>query len=313
MRVKEAPKMVRQQQWVNSEGTRLNVVTEGHPASPAIVLVHGYPDNLTVWDKVAETLSAQWYVIRYDVRGAGRSDRPARSSAYRLTQLSRDLEAVVDAVIPEQTFHLAGHDWGSIQSWESVTSGPLQERIQSYTTISGPCLDHVGYWMRKRFRQPSVNRARQLAKQMASSWYIAAFHVPLLAPLLWTGFVGKRWDQYLARTEQVTETSDNPWQTADGRDGVRLYRANMLPRLTRPNLRYARCPVQLIVPENDRYVGTQLAEDLNKWVPELYRRDIEAGHWVLLTQPARIAGFIDQFARRYEGAVVQTGLEEIRV
>ncbi|MGP4843479.1 alpha/beta fold hydrolase [Marinobacter sp. 1Y8] len=305
--------MARRQQWVDSEGTRLNVVTEGDPSSPAIVLVHGYPDNLTVWDKIAETLSTQWHVIRYDVRGAGRSDRPARTSAYRMPQLSRDLEAVVDAVIPDQMFHLAGHDWGSIQSWESVTSGPLQERIQSYTTISGPCLDHIGYWMRKRVKQPSVGRVRQLAKQLASSWYIGAFHVPLLAPLLWTTFVGKRWHQYLARTEQVTDSPDNPSQTADGCDGVHLYRANILPSLTRPNIRYARCPVQLIVPRNDRYVGTHLAEDLHEWVPALYRHDIEAGHWVLLTQPARIAGFIDQFARSFEGAVVGVEQEGVRV
>ena len=82
---------------------------------------------------------------------AGRSDKPPRTRDYRMSQLAEDLTAVVTAVIADRPFHLAAHDWGSIQSWESVTHGPLKPHILSYTSISGPCLDHVAFWLRKKY------------------------------------------------------------------------------------------------------------------------------------------------------------------
>lgn len=303
--------MNRQQQWVSSNGARVNVVTEGEHSSPAIILVHGYPDNLTVWDQVAAHLSKAWYVIRYDVRGAGYSDRPKTTADYRLAQLSDDLLAVAETIIPGRPFHLAGHDWGSIQSWESVATEPLQSRIQSFTSISGPCLDHVGFWARKQLTGSPTGLA-PLLRQIADSWYIGAFHIPFLAPLVWNSPLGKHWHRYLARTEQVKNDRHNPHQAADGRDGIRLYRANMLPRLASPRVLYANCPVQLMVPTRDRYIGTRLTEDLNEWVPALYRREIDAGHWVLLTQPAKIAGFIEQFAGSIESKTIDPELEAYR-
>ncbi|TBW57938.1 alpha/beta fold hydrolase [Marinobacter halodurans] len=300
-------------QHIQGCGVQLFTTTRGHPEAPAVVLVHGYPDNQQVWDGVAERLARNWYVVTYDVRGAGLSDRPARTRDYRLSLLARDLEAVVDALLPGRRFHLVAHDWGSIQGWESVTGRPLQDRIASYTTLSGPCLDHVGYWMRDRVKSLSPDRAGQLLKQLGSSWYIFAFQLPWLAPTLWDTLLGTRWPAYLKASEGITEASPNPHRGADGRDGIRLYRANMLPRLLSPRVRYARCPVQLIVPTQDRYVGAQLFEDLHEWVPALYRREIDAGHWVPLSQPDTLARFIDEFARGMESGQPDASLASLRV
>lgn len=305
------------QQHIQGRGVQLNVITRGNPANNAIVLVHGYPDNQQVWNDVAERLAGDWFVVTYDVRGAGLSDRPARSRDYRMPLLAADLEAVVNTVLPDQHFHLVGHDWGSIQSWESVTGGPIQSRILSYTTLSGPCLDHVGHWLRERLRHPSPRRVRQLVGQLASSWYIGAFHLPWLAPMLWNRCMGARWSGYLKASEGIDSATANPYQRQDGRDGIRLYRANMLQHLLAPRVRYARCPVQLIVPSRDRYVGAQLFEGLEDWVPALYRRDVDAGHWLPLSQPDTVANFIAQFTREInievESGRYSQGLESYRV
>ncbi|WP_148862068.1 alpha/beta fold hydrolase [Marinobacter fonticola] len=301
------------QQHIQGDGVQLNVITRGNPDNSAIVLVHGYPDNQHVWNGVAAQLAENWFVVTYDVRGAGLSDRPARSRDYRISLLANDLEAVVDAVLPHRPFHLVGHDWGSIQSWESVTGGPLQARILSYTTLSGPCLDHVGHWLRSRLRRPTPRRAGQLLRQLASSWYIGAFHLPWLAPVVWENLLGKRWHRYLKATESIDAGEPNPHQREDGRDGIRLYRANVLQRLLRPRVRYAHCPVQLIVAARDRYVGAQLFEGLEDWVPALYRREIEASHWSPLSQPDVIADFIDTFAHAVASSKAGSNLEAFRV
>ena len=49
---------------------------------PAIVLVHGYPDDSSVWDGVRDALARHSRVITFDVRGAGLSDAPADTTGY---------------------------------------------------------------------------------------------------------------------------------------------------------------------------------------------------------------------------------------
>ena len=59
----------KREHWVTSGDFLLYAVAEGNPEATPIVLVHGYPDNHSVWDKVATALSEDYLVIRYDVRG----------------------------------------------------------------------------------------------------------------------------------------------------------------------------------------------------------------------------------------------------
>ncbi|MGK4422381.1 hypothetical protein ACSLVQ_29445, partial [Klebsiella pneumoniae] len=70
---------------------------------------------------------------------------------------------------------------------------------------------------------------------------------------------------------------------------------------------------QLIVPTRDNYVGAHLFEDLHEWVPELYRRDINATHWVLLSHPDLLARHIGEFVAGVESGNLPTALQRHRV
>ena len=281
--------------WVTSGDLLLYAVAEGNPEATPIVLVHGYPDNHSVWDKVAAALSQEYLVIRYDVRGAGRSDKPARTRDYRLALLAKDLQAVVNAIIPDRPFHLVAHDWGSIQSWESVTDPDLQQRIRSYTSISGPCLDHVGFWIRNQIGSPANGGTTKVLRQLASSWYVFLFQLPLLPEMIWKAGLDKVWPNYLKTQEQVEDARFSPWQKADGQYGVKLYRANFLPRLLRPRPRHTRCPVQVIIPTRDAYVGRHLTEHLVHWTGKLTLQELDAPHWAPLTEPDAICQSVGSF------------------
>lgn len=298
---------------VASGDISLHVVMYGDSKKTPIVLVHGYPDNNQVWKPVAELLAKKHFVIAYDVRGAGQSDVPARVNDYRMELLAQDLAAVVDAVIPGRRFHMAAHDWGSIQSWESVTTDRLKPRIASFTSISGPSLDHASYWIRDRTFNLSPAAKAKVMKQLLSSWYIGFFQLPVLPKATWDAGFGKLWPAYLEKREGVVEHEPNPTQTEDGKHGVQLYRANFRNKLINPEPRHAVCPVQLLVPTKDNYVGTQLFEDLPRWVPELYRRDINAGHWVVLSRPDLIAGYIADFVAGVESGEMSGALQRARV
>jgi pimeloyl-ACP methyl ester carboxylesterase len=285
---------------VTSGGVDLAVFEMGDPDAPPVLLVHGYPDTHRVWDPVAEDLAADHHVIRYDVRGAGASGRPRHLRGYRLDQLADDLFAVARAVSPDRPVHVAGHDWGSTQAWHAATDERAAGLLASFTTMSGPCLDHVGHWFRARFTRPTPRNLAQALRQQLKSWYIAVFQVPLLGPALWRLALADRWVEVLRVTEGVRRRPGHPAGTLldDAVHGISLYRANMLPRTTSPAERVARVPVQLITLTRDRYVSPSLAgADLGRWAPELRRRKIRAGHWSALAEHApAVAELIRAFA-----------------
>lgn len=288
------------QRIVESRGVKLAVYESGTEHPITLVFVHGYPDDHTVWDGVIEALEGTYHCVSYDVRGAGASDAPSDLSGYDMEELSRDLGRVLDAVSPNAPVHLIGHDWGSIQSWESVTTDRLRGRIASFTSISGPCLDHVGHLLRSQLRERSLASFRAIGSQLAKSWYIGMFHVPGLAERAWSsGTLSKRFPEVLLHTEGV-RARVHPGRDRDGSRGVGLYRANMRPRITNPGHRRANVPVQLIVPTQDRYVGADLFQEVARWVPDLERHDVSAGHWFVLSDPKRAAGLVDAYVRRIE-------------
>jgi pimeloyl-ACP methyl ester carboxylesterase len=174
-----------------AEGVELSVRERGNAAAPTVVLVHGYPDSKEVWSPVAERLAGRFHVVQYDVRGCGASTapRPLRGG-FTLEKLTGDFLAVADAVSPEAPVHLVGHDWGSVQGWEFATAAATKGRIASFTSISGPSLDHFGHWIADRLRRPSARGVRQLLGQGAKSWYVYALCTPVLPERAWRGPLG---------------------------------------------------------------------------------------------------------------------------
>src|SRR5882724_1290591 len=67
-------------------------------AGPAFVLMHGFPDNLKIYDHLVPYLVAGGRrVVTFDFLGFGASDKPA-GAAYSFNQQLGDLEAVVQGL-----------------------------------------------------------------------------------------------------------------------------------------------------------------------------------------------------------------------
>lgn len=292
-------------------GVELCVAELGDPGRPTVVLVHGYPDSKEVWSEVAPRLAERFHVVAYDVRGHGRSTapRPLRGG-FTLEKLTDDFLAVVDAVSPDRPVHLVGHDWGSVQSWEFVTVGRAKGRIASFTSISGPSLDHFGHWIDRRVKRPTPRRVGQLLGQGAKSWYIYLLHTPVLPELAWRGPLGRTWPRILERLEKVPgDGYPTPSLPSDAAHGTWLYRDNVRRRLRNPRAdAHAHAPVQLITPLEDAFLSERLYEDLEQWVPRLTRRTLPAKHWVPRSRPDLMATWISDFVTS-----VETGrAEEVR-
>ncbi|MFD9327434.1 SDR family oxidoreductase [Streptomyces sp. NPDC060065] len=291
---------------VRTGGVELCVAELGDPERPTVVLVHGYPDSKEVWAEVAGRLSERFHVVLYDVRGHGRSSapRPLRGG-FTLEKLTDDFLAVVDAVSPGRPVHLVGHDWGSVQAWEFVTVARTEGRIASFTSMSGPSLDHFGHWIKQRVKRPTPRRVGQLLGQGAKSWYVYLLHTPVLPELAWRGPLGKQWPKILQRVEKVpSDGYPTPSLPSDAAHGAWLYRDNVRARLSRPRAdAYAHAPVQLVTPLGDAFLSEYLNDELEQWAPGLVRRTLPAKHWVPRTRPDQLAAWITEFVHANEDGV----------
>lgn len=279
---------------VTSDGLGLAVFEEGPADAPVVVFVHGYPDNHHVWDGVAAELAATHRVVRFDVRGAGASDVPADRSGYRIAQLVDDLGRVIDAVSPSAPVHLVAHDWGSIQCWDALPESSLGGRIASYTSVSGPSLDHAAMWLR-RFGDAPLTRLRQLA----SSYYIGMFLAPRLPEVLARRGVVSTFvamSASIGRPKVRPATADFERGPAETVNGINLYRANVVERARNPRPPVVRLPVQVVVASKDIHVVPKLAAEAPApYVEDLTVTPIEGNHWVVAQKPSEVAGLVASF------------------
>lgn len=287
---------------VGARRVRLAVYERNRGAEETVVLIHGYPDNHRVWDPVADLLADRFHVVTYDVRGAGGSDAPTAVVEYALPLLVEDAAAVIAGTAPDgRRVHLVGHDWGSIQGWHVVCDPEASRRVATYTSISGPHLDAVGMFMRRRTPNPPSIGA--LVKQGLKSWYVAAFQIPGLAPALWrTRYMRAAWPKMLHGVEKVPAEyvpsgRELDRSQSDGANGVKLYRANMFRRLGRPVPAHTGVPVQVLVPRGDRYVSPALAE-CTAGLGDVVYHHLDGGHWIVLADPGRVASLIVEHIER---------------
>jgi pimeloyl-ACP methyl ester carboxylesterase len=277
----------------SADGTRIAVYETGDPDAPTIVAVHGYPDNHTVWDALVTELCERYRVVTYDVRGAGQSEWPAERSAYRMEHLVDDLVAVLDDVAPDRPVHLLGHDWGSIQCWPALVDDRIQGRVRSFTSISGPSLDHATQWLRGAAHRPA-----KVLRQLADSYYILLFQLPVLPEVLARrGAIDIGIRRLAVRARTDTGIVDSTWRTkADALNGIELYRANMLTHLGRSRPQRITIPVQVLAPSDDPHVTVALQTEAPRpFVDDLRIEVVDGGHWIVAQRPELIAARVEAF------------------
>lgn len=78
-------------------------------AGPAVVLIHGYPFNRTLWTEQAEALRDRYRVVLPDLRGFGESD--AAASPATMNRMAEDVATLMDQLEIEQAV-IAGLSMG---------------------------------------------------------------------------------------------------------------------------------------------------------------------------------------------------------
>lgn len=175
---------------IEANGLGFEVADQG--TGTPVVLLHGFPDTSALWrHQVAALNGAGFRTIAPDMRGRGRSDRPADVAAYGLQNMVADVTGIMD-VLGIQRAHVVGHDWGAAVAWLVAMLAP--NRVDHLVAVSvgapgaaGPptLVDLQKGWYRILFLLEGI--AEDLAQR--NDWY-------LLREMLQGG--GEDFDVYIA-------------------------------------------------------------------------------------------------------------------
>lgn len=105
------------------DGRLVHLQTFGDPASPTLIVLHGGPggdhrDYLSL-----ETLADDLFVVLWDQRGTGLSERVPDGEIDGPTYLA-DLNFLGEHFSPDRPFHLLGHSWGGAYATYYIQSFP---------------------------------------------------------------------------------------------------------------------------------------------------------------------------------------------
>jgi haloalkane dehalogenase len=253
-----------------------------------VVLMHGFPDNTHLYDRLVPNLAGRRPVVRFDFLGWGRSDKPA-GYPYTAANQVGDLAAVADAVqdhFGAGRLVLVAHDASGPPAIDWALDNP--GRIETLVLLN------TYYHWTPALRRPraialySTPIARTAARAIVRRW-------PDLDRRLYAWQVGTFIQDAAVREllvpqlyEQFLPARPAFWRLNDDLLGTVLTRRRRIPELRR----FAP-PVRVIFGACDRALNPRVAKNFVSLFPnsELHLLD-GAGHFVQVDQPQQVADLI---------------------
>jgi pimeloyl-ACP methyl ester carboxylesterase len=267
---------------VDRAGHRLSV--RDYPgAEPAVILLHGFPDNQDLYDRLLPYLGAR-RVVTFDFIGWGDSDKPA-NHRYTAAGQTADIDAVTTGLGLERVVVVA-HD----------ASGPpaIDWSRQHPDQIEMLVLLNTYYGWTARLRRPpaialySTPLLRSLGRLAATrssrfdrwlfAWQVGRF---IRDPAVRADLVSTLYAKFPAARPAFFSLNDDllPTVVANRRH------IDVLRRFDRP--------VRIIFGANDRYLNPAVARSFRRIFTRSELHLIpDAGHYVQVDEPARVAELI---------------------
>ncbi|MHA7262881.1 alpha/beta fold hydrolase [Arthrobacter sp. TMN-37] len=117
--------------FVEANGIRQHAVVGGE--GPAVLLVHGWPEDSYAWRSVMQPLAENHTVIAVDQRGIGLTEKPA--DGYDTATLADDLAALMTELGHEK-FSVVGHDTGYIIGY--ALAADHRDRVERFAGVEVP-------------------------------------------------------------------------------------------------------------------------------------------------------------------------------
>jgi pimeloyl-ACP methyl ester carboxylesterase len=139
---------------VDAAGTRFDVLAAGPEDGPLTLLLHGFPQDASAYDRVLPLLAdAGLRAVAVTQRGFSAPSRTERRRDYAYGALAEDVLAIAEALGSPRP-HVVGHDLGAVVGWHLAARQP--KRVATLTAISVP---HPAAYVRSLLRSPQALRS----------------------------------------------------------------------------------------------------------------------------------------------------------
>ena len=263
--------------WVRFDGHRLYV--RDYPGrGPAFVLMHGFPDNLHLYDRVVPLLRGR-RTVTFDFLGWGRSDKP-RAHTYTFTEQEAELDDVVQTlglrrVIPvvHDASGPAGINWSLSHPGQVAALVLLNTFYSAMPTTNPPEVIRL-------FSDPSFGAlANAIAGNRRISrwlyfWQIGRF---ISNPTVREQTLNELWPEFIP---------SGPAFVSLNRDlGAAVVADTAKVAIVRAFDR----PVRIVWGARDPYLNTGMARSFTALFPSSQLFLLPARHYVQIDQPASVA------------------------
>jgi haloalkane dehalogenase len=255
---------------------------------PAIILMHGFPDNLHLYDRLCPFLSPPRRVIAFDFLGWGSSDKP-EAHPYTASNQIGDLDAVITQLRLQQVM-LVAHDasgppaidWALAHSERVAGLVLLNTYYCAMPTLRPP----EAIWL---FSTPVVRNISRPVSQMFGHWIFRRMYQWQVGRFFRDAEVREKFLPLLYRQFEATPSARAAFfgLNEDLLPTIRS-RTKMLAKL-----REFKGPVRIIFGEADPYLNKGVARRFHELFPgsELFLVP-GARHFVQMDEPEQVARLI---------------------
>jgi pimeloyl-ACP methyl ester carboxylesterase len=255
---------------------------------PTIVLMHGFPDNLHLYDRLTPLLSPPRRVVAFDFLGWGASDKPA-GYPYTASNQTGDLDAVIGQLRLRDVI-LVAHD----------ASGPpaIDWALDHSEQVAGLVLLNTYYCAMPTLRPPeaiwlfSTPVVRNVARRVSKM-----FDHLIFRRMYWWQ-VGKFFRNAEIRDQFVPLLYQQFDATPSARPAFFRLNEDLLGAIRSgtkkvPRLREFRRPVRIVFGDADPYLNAGVARRFHELFPgsELFLLP-GARHFVQMDEPGQVARLI---------------------
>ena len=174
------------EEYIKGEGATLYVRRAGPEGAPPIVLLHGYPQTSAMWHGVAPILARSFQVICPDLRGYGKSDKPASDSShsmYSKRAMAKDIEAIMKH-LGHKKYFIGAHDRGArvahrlgLDHPSSVNAMVLLDIAPTREMYTGTTPEFArAYWHWFFLIQPNPLPEQIISKDPEAFWKLKCFN-----------------------------------------------------------------------------------------------------------------------------------------
>ena len=122
------------QRRVSTNGIELNIAEQGE--GPLVLMLHGFPESWYSWrHQIPAVASAGFHAVAPDMRGYGKSDKPADISTYNQVEVTNDIIGLISS-LGYKTAIVFGHDWGAPTAWSCALHHP--DKVTAVGVLSVP-------------------------------------------------------------------------------------------------------------------------------------------------------------------------------